>query len=273
MVDGRRRLLLGGLAGLCCAPLLAAPPSVLPRLTARHAYVGNLNDTLLAHDADVPVPIASVSKLITAWVILSADLPLAEKIRVSEADVALSQHTASNLAVGSTWRREELLEWLLVASDNRAAATLARSFPGGWPEFQYAMRALLTQMQLFSFDFGDSSGLSAFNRASARDLGVLLVQLSQLPWFQSLARRPAVGGKMNVNRFAHDRSVALLAGKTGFTAAAGYCLALAEDFAGQVFALVVLNARDREARAQDMNALRRFTRQALAAGGGPGRGR
>jgi len=145
---------------------------------------------------------------------------------------------------------------------------LARSFPGGWPEFQYAMRALLTQMQLFSFDFGDSSGLSAFNKASARDPDVLLVMLAQSPWFRNLARKPAVGGKMNVNRFAHDRTVLLLAGKTGFTAAAGYCLAMAEEFAGQVFALVVLNARNREARAQDMNALRQFTRQSLAAGPG-----
>ncbi len=265
MAELRRRLLLGGLAWLVGAPALAGAS---PRLTARHAYVGNLDDTLLALDADVPVPIASVSKLITAWVVLSAELPLAEKIRVTEADAAFSRHTASNLPVGSTWRREELLQWLLVASDNRAAAALARSYPGGWAEFQYAMRALLTQMQLFSFDFGDSSGLSAFNKASARDLGVLLVVLSQLPQFRELARRPAVGGKMNVNRFAHDRSVSLLAGKTGFTAAAGYCLAMAEEFDGQVFALVVLNARDREARAQDMNALRRFTQQTLQAGSG-----
>jgi D-alanyl-D-alanine carboxypeptidase len=73
---------------------------------------------------------------------------------------------------------------------------------------------------------------------------------------------------MNVNRFVHDRSVSLLAGKTGFTAAAGYCLPMAEEFGGQVFALVVLNARDREARAHDMNALRQFTRQSLAAGPG-----
>ncbi len=265
MIAGHRKLLVGGCAWLACGPLLAASLAP-PRLTARHAYAGNLNETLLAHNADVPVPIASVSKLITAWVVLSADLPLDEKIRISEADAVFSKHTASSLPVGSMWRREDLLEWLLIASDNRAAAALARSFPGGWPEFQYAMRALLTQMQLFSFDFGDSSGLSAFNKASARDLGVLLVTLSQLPWFRNLATRPAVGGKMNVNRFAHDRSVSLLAGKTGFTTAAGYCLAMAEEFNGQVFALVVLNSRDRETRAQDMNALRQFTRQSLVSG-------
>jgi len=265
LIVGRRKLLVGGCAWLACGRLLAASLAP-PRLTARHAYAGNLNETLLAHNADVPVPIASVSKLITAWVVLSADLPLDEKIRISEADAVFSKHTASSLPVGSMWRREDLLEWLLIASDNRAAAALARSFPGGWPEFQYAMRALLTQMQLFSFDFGDSSGLSAFNKASARDLGVLLVTLSQLPWFRNLATRPAVGGKMNVNRFAHDRSVSLLAGKTGFTTAAGYCLAMAEEFNGQVFALVVLNSRDRETRAQDMNALRQFTRQSLVSG-------
>jgi D-alanyl-D-alanine carboxypeptidase len=265
MEDGRRKLLLGALGGLCCSPwqALAAPS---PRLTARHAYIGNLDDTLLAIDADVPVPIASVSKLITAWVVLSAELPMDEKIRVTEADAVFSGHTASNLPVGSSWRRQDLLEWLLVTSDNRAAATLARSFPGGWPEFQYSMRALITQAQLFSFDFGDSSGLSSYNKASARDLGVLMLLLAQSPWFQRLARKPTMGSKMNVNRFAHDPGVGILAGKTGFTAAAGYCLAMAEQFDGKVFALVVLNARDREARAQDMNELRRFTRQQLGRG-------
>lgn len=262
-MPGRRRLLLGALGGLIAASLPAF--AAAPRLSARHAYIGNLNDTLLAVDADVAVPIASVSKLITAWVVLSAELPMAETIRITDADVAFSKHTASLLPVGSSWRREQLLEYLLVASDNRAAAALSRSYPGGWPEFQYSMRALITQMQLFSFDFGDSSGLSSLNRASARDLGVLLVSLSLTPWFKNLGRRPSVGSKMNVNRFAHDPTVGLVAGKTGFTSAAGYCLAMAEDFGGQVFAMVVLNAPDREARARDMNELRRFTRQQLAA--------
>ena len=269
MPVSRRRLLLGSLGWLACRPGFAAGVPMPPQLTARHAYVGNLNHTLLELNADAAVPIASVSKLVTAWVVLCAELPLDEKIRVTEADAAFSLHTASNLPVGSVWRREELLEWLLVASDNRAAAALASSFPGGWPEFRYSMHSWLTQMQLSSFDFGDSSGLSALNKASARDLGVLLVMLSQLPWFQALSRKSAVGGKANVNRFAHDRSVSLLAGKTGFTAAAGYCLAMAEQFGGQVFALVVLNSRDREARAQDMNALRRFTRQSLPLLGTP----
>jgi len=260
----RRELLLGGLAWAVCGSLGAMPRELAPpTLSARHAFVGNLADTLLSVSADVAVPIASVSKLITALVVLDAELPMDERIAITEADAARSLHTRSSLAVGSVWRREELLEWLLVASDNRAAAALARSFPGDWPEFQYSMRMLITHMQLFSFDFGDSSGLSGFNRANARDLGVLLVQLSQNPWFQRLARKPAVGAKMNVNRYAHDHSVALLAGKTGFTSAAGYCLAQAEAFGDQVFALVVLHARDRESRAQDMNALRRYAKLKL----------
>ena len=196
----------------------------------------------------------------TTW---GVTFPMTEKIKVTEADAQLSEFTHSSLPVGSVWRREELLEWLVVTSDNRAAAALARTFPGGWTEFQYAMRALMTQMQLLSFDFGDSSGLSSMNKASARDLGVLLVTLSQLPWFQQLSRTTAVGGKMNVNRFAHDRSVGLLAGKTGFTSAAGYCLAEAERFGDKVYAMVVLKASGRESRAQDMNKLRRFTREQL----------
>lgn len=257
----RRRLLLGMAALPLAGPLLAAPG---PNLTARHAFVGNLDETLLAVEADTPVQIASITKLITAWVVLSAELPLDERIRIVDEDLVRSEYTGSSLPPGSVWTREQLLEWLLVASDNRAAAALARSFPGGWPEFQYTMRALMTQMQLLSFDFGDSSGLSPVNRASARDLGVLLVTLSQLPWFQHLTRKQAVGAKMNVNRFAHDKSVDMMTGKTGFTSAAGYCLALAERFDNRVYGLVVLHAAGKEQRAQDMNRLRQFTKAQLA---------
>jgi D-alanyl-D-alanine endopeptidase (penicillin-binding protein 7) len=265
MTVDRRRLLLGALAAFAAGPAIAATSPAPPRLTARHAWAGDMNDTLFAVAPDTAVSIASVSKLVTAWVVLSADLPLDERIRIVADDAARAQHTASQLAVGSTHSRGQLLEWLLVASDNRAAMALARTFPGGWAEFQYSMRALLTQMQLFSFDFGDPSGLSPQNKASARDLGVLLLQLSQVPWFQRLATRPAVGGKANINRFAHDRSVQLLSGKTGFTSAAGYCLAMAERLGDRVVALVVLNSRDKEARAADMNALRRHAQQALKA--------
>lgn len=259
----RRRLLTACSLGLLMPASAWAITSAMPALTARHAFAGNLDDTLLAVDADRPVQIASITKLITAWVVLSAELPLGEAVHIAQEDVVRSQYTHSSLPVGSRWSREQLLEWLLVTSDNRAAAALARSFPGGWEEFQYAMRSLMTQMQLSSFDFGDSSGLSTMNRASARDLGVLLIMLSQQAWFRALARKPAVGGKPNVNRFAHDRSVALLAGKTGFTSAAGYCLAQAEQFDSKVYAMVVLHSANREARAQDMNSIRRFVRTRL----------
>lgn len=262
--SNRRRLLLGGLLAPAASLPALAEIRALPGLTAKHAYVGGFDDTLLAVDADRPVQIASITKLITAWVVLSAGLDLQETLRVTDEDVRLSLNTHSSLPVGSRWRREELLEWLVVTSDNRAAATLARTFPGGWPEFQYQMRALMTRMQLFSFDFGDSSGLSPVNKASARDLGVLLVTLAQLPYFRNLSRKTAVGGKLNVNRFAHDQSVALLAGKTGFTSAAGFCLAEAERFGNRTVAMVVLNSAGREERAQDMNRLRRFTQQQLA---------
>lgn len=257
----RRRQLLGGLLAWPLAGLAVTPPA--PELSARHAYVGNLGRTLYARDAETPVEIASITKLVTASVILAAELPLADSVVIVDDDVRQTEFTHSSLPVGSRWRREQLLEWLLVTSDNRAAAALARSYPGGADEFRIAMRALMTQMQLFSFDFGDSSGLSTTNRASARDLGVLLVSLSQQLFFQRLARQTTVGGKLNVNRFAHDNSVALLSGKTGFTSAAGYCLAQAEQFGDEVVALVVLHAADREARARDMHRLRRFAQAAL----------
>lgn len=265
MVSLRRRQFLKGVLTLLLPEIGFAGPLVsdFPGLSAPYAFVGNLKVTLLAKQAEHVVPIASVSKLVTALVVLSYELPLDEQIKIQTDDAVFSKNTHSHLPPGSSWTRAKLLEWLLVSSDNRAAAALARSFPGGWPEFRYAMRMLMTQMQLFSFDFGDSFGLSPINQGSARDLGILLTLLAQQPWFQGLARQKSIGGVSNVNRFAYDPSVALMAGKTGFTSAAGYCLAQAEQFGNQTIALVVLQARDKNARARDMNILRTFTRQKL----------
>lgn len=235
----------------------------MPHLSAPYAFVGNGERTLLALAADTPVQIASITKLITASVVMSAGLSLDERIRIVPEDALASEFTRSHLAPGSAWRREQLLEWLLVTSDNRAAAALARTYPGGREAFRYDMRMLMTQMQLFSFDFGDAAGLSGINRASARDLGVLLVALAQQPAFQRLSRQLAVSGQPNINRFAHDASVGLLVGKTGFTSAAGHCLAMAEQFGQETIAMVVLKSAGKEARAQDMHKLRRFAREQL----------
>lgn len=265
MSISRRRFLEAGL-GLALLPAVARAADAPPRLTARHAYVGNLDETIYALNADTPVPIASVSKLITAWVTVSSDLPMEQKIRIENEDVTRTHGTHSHLPVGSSWTRAQLLEWLLVTSDNRAAAALERSYPGGRKEFLWSMRQLATQMQLSSFDFGDPSGLSASNRASARDLGVLIVTLSQLPWFRNVSHRQSVQGALNVNRFAHDASVSLMTGKTGFTLAAGYCLAQAEQLGGRPYALVVLNSANRDARARDIGALRQYAKRRLGVG-------
>lgn len=264
----RRRLLAASGAALLLPPWAhgALPGSALPRLTARHAYVGNMNDTLVAYNADTPVQIASITKLVTAWVILSSQLPMNESIRIIREDELNTESTRSYLPIGSVWSREQLLEWLFITSDNRAAAALARSFPGGWKEFQWSMRYMMAQIHLSSFDFGDPSGLSPINKASARDLGLLILILSQDPWFQAMSRRGSHRGAPNTNRFSRNDSIQLMAGKTGFTSLAGFCLAQAEQIGDKTYALVVLNSASSDARVNDINLLRAYVQQRLTQG-------
>lgn len=226
-----------------------------------------MNDTLLAYQADTPVQIASITKLVTAWVILSSQLSMTEAIRITREDELNTESTRSNLPIGSVWTREQLLEWLLIASDNRAAAALARSFPGGWKEFQWSMRYMMAQIHLSSFDFGDPSGLSPVNKASARDLGLLILILSQDPWFHTITRRGSLRGAPNTNRFSRNQSIQLMAGKTGFTSLAGFCLAQAEQIGRQNYALVVLNSASSDARVQDINLLRAYVQQRVGSNG------
>lgn len=261
----KRRKLLGLGAFMLLPGISLAAPAPLPRISARHAFAGNFNDTYFNKAADVPVAIASITKLITAWAVLSSDQSLDERIQITQADVIKSEYTKSGLPPGSIWRREQLLEWLLIGSDNRAAAALSRTYPGGHSSFLYAMRSLATGMQLLNLDFGDPAGLSVHNQASARDLAILILTLAQLPWFRQLTQRSAVHGHSNTNRWAHDQSVQLMAGKTGFTTNAGYCLAQAEKINDQTIALVVLQSASKDARTRDISIMRHHAKTIMHA--------
>ena len=139
------------------------------------AYVidQDTGEELVVKNADIPLPIASVTKLMTALVIAESDLPLDGKVRITREDYVRSNAT-SKLRNGMTMTREALLKAALVSSDNRAAHALARTYPGGKKAFVRAMNEKAEALGMTSSFFADPTGLDNRNHSSARDLGKLV---------------------------------------------------------------------------------------------------
>ncbi|MET0094786.1 MAG: serine hydrolase, partial [Sedimenticola sp.] len=130
--------------------------------------------TVYAKDIDQPRPIASITKLMTAMVIIDSGLSLEEKIRIGKADRDLLKLTGSRLKYGATLSRGELLRVALLASDNRAASALGRTFPGGHEGIIEAMNHKAAVLGMSTSRFTDPTGLDAGNIASARDLAKMV---------------------------------------------------------------------------------------------------
>src|SRR5687768_12560596 len=129
---------------------------------------------LYAKNIDAVLPIASITKLMTAQVVLDAALPLEELITVSSADVDDVKRTRSRLRVGTTLSRKDLLKLALMASENRAAAALTRAYAGGTPAFVAAMNRKAVELGMRRTRFVDGTGLSSDNVSTAQDLARLV---------------------------------------------------------------------------------------------------
>ncbi|HET9579003.1 MAG TPA: serine hydrolase, partial [Usitatibacter sp.] len=135
--------------------------------------------TLYSRNADHAAPIASITKLMTAMVVLDAKLPLDEVLEISNDDIDMVKGTRSRLPIGSHFRRDDLMRLALMASDNRAASALGRNYPGGLPAFVEAMNRKAQALGLQQTHYVDSSGLSPGNVSSAQDLGKLVGEASK----------------------------------------------------------------------------------------------
>src|SRR3954471_1200116 len=139
----------------------------------------NTGNTLYSKNADHPAPIASITKLMTAMVILDAKLPLDEVLQITNEDVDLIKNTKSRLPIGAHFRRDDLIRLALMASDNRAASALGRNYPGGILTFVDAMNAKAKLLGLNATHYVDSSGLAPGNVSSAHDLGKLVAEAAK----------------------------------------------------------------------------------------------
>jgi serine-type D-Ala-D-Ala endopeptidase (penicillin-binding protein 7) len=205
-----------------------------------------------AKRVDEPRPIASITKLVTAMVILDGALPLQERITIVKEDRDLIQLTGSRLRYGATLTREQLLRLALMSSDNRAANALARTWPGGKAAFVQAMNRKAGLLGLRSSHFIDPAGLDPGNVASARDV-VKMVRASlayplirEATTTRSINVYPYEGsGPLhynNTNRLLKSGDWTIEVSKTGYLNEAGRCLAMQAEIVDHAWVIVLLNS-------------------------------
>jgi D-alanyl-D-alanine endopeptidase (penicillin-binding protein 7) len=212
------------------------------------------------------VPIASITKLMTAMVTLDAKLPLAEELTIGREDVDTLKGTRSRLKVGVTLTREELLNLALMASENRAAATLSRNYPGGRESFVAAMNHKAQELGLTETRFYDPTGLTAANVSNARDLVKMVAAAREYPLireFSTAAHRDVmVGGRPmsfhNTNSLVRSSSWDIDLSKTGYISEAGKCLVMEAWVNDHPTIIVLLDSWGRKTRLGDANRIKRM---------------
>lgn len=237
-------------------------------ISAQHAMLVDeeTGDVLLGKDPAVPVPIASLTKLITAMVVLDARQNADELIRIEVEDVDTLKHARSRLAVGVPLSRRALLELTLMASDNRAAAALVRTYPGGHEAYSNALGAKLRELGLESTYLEEPTGLSPNNRSSAADLVKIVRAACAYPEIAQYTTQRGntidIQGQLrrfqNTNRLIGGPGWDILLSKTGFTNEAGYCLVMRMRAADRQVILVLLGAGSNAQRMADAYTIRRW---------------
>lgn len=223
-------------------------------------------EVLLEKDGATAAPIASLTKLMTAMVVLDAEQDLSETVRIDEADMDTLKHTRAGVPVGALLPRETLLELTLIASDNHAAAALARSYPGGPMAFAEATRSKIAALGLASTVLVEPTGLSPENHSSALDMAKVLQATRSYPLIaQATTQRThavRVNGQpwavRNTNGLVGKPGWEVLASKTGFTNEAGRCLTMRLRAGGRTVSVVLIGALASSARALDALNIRRW---------------
>ena len=221
---------------------------------------------LLEKNSKVVVPIASLTKLMTAMVVLDSKPNMNEKIAIDAADVDMLKHSRSHVPVGAILSRRDVLQLALMSSDNRACASLARTYPGGSVAFAAAMKKKILELGMHDTLIQEPTGLSPDNTSTAADLVKMALAASRYPDIADITTDSSdlinIKGRevqfRNTNRLVGKKGWDILLSKTGFTNEAGNCLIMRVKLAGKNATLVLLNARASSVRFLDALNVRRF---------------
>jgi len=223
-------------------------------------------------EVDKQMPIASLTKLMTAMVILDAKLDFNEKIRIKRKDRDRLRGSKSRLSYGTILTRRDLIKIALMASENRATKALARTYPGGHKAFIKAMNDKAKVLHMTHTTFKDSSGLHSGNVSTARDLVKMVSAASKYKLIKSMTSTGKSyvtdlrsGWKVeffNTNRLVRRKNWDISLSKTGYIADSGHCLVMETTIANRPVIIVLLNSWGKLSKFGDSNRIKKWIQRA-----------
>jgi D-alanyl-D-alanine endopeptidase (penicillin-binding protein 7) len=250
--------------------VLAGKPEV--RSTAVVIFDESDESLLYAKNAKQPMPIASITKLMTALVVRGADQDLNEVLTITSEDRDTQKGTTSRLLIGTELTRADLLHLALMSSENRAAHALGRNYPGGLKAFVRAMNAKAKALGMKSARFVEPTGLSSSNVSSAADLVKLVTEASRDPLIRHYSTNQSheveVGNQIlqfrNSNSLTSKEDWHIALQKTGYTSEAGRCLVMTAFVQERPVVMVLLNSVGKYTRIADARRVRTWMERSTA---------
>ena len=232
------------------------------------------NEVLFSKNPRAVLPIASLTKLMTAMIVTGAEQPLDEMITITDDDIDTEKGSRSRLRVGTTLRREEMLHLALMSSENRAAHALGRNYPGGLSAFVAAMNRKARALGMSDTHYVEPTGLSSQNQSSARDLATLVKAAHEVPIIRELSTSPEfmveVGNRpvqfRTTNGLVKSPEWDIGLQKTGYISEAGRCLVMQAKLAGRHLIMVFLDSAGKYSRIGDAERVRRWITASMPTG-------
>ncbi|HEH9440812.1 TPA: D-alanyl-D-alanine endopeptidase [Aeromonas sobria] len=238
----------------------------VPNLSSTAFVVANhrTGEVISERNSNRVMPIASLTKLMTALVVLDANLRLNEMLTVTNADIDRIKGTGSRLAIGSKLSRAEMLHIALMSSENRAASALARHYPGGQRAFIEAMNAKARMLGMWNTRYADSTGLNPRNVSTAQDLAKLAAAAASYPLIRQYSTDEQSYVRtnkrqlhyLNSNRLIREGQWEFTLSKTGYIREAGRCLVLGTKVNQEPVIIVLLNADTTNERVADAKRIK-----------------
>jgi serine-type D-Ala-D-Ala endopeptidase (penicillin-binding protein 7) len=256
-----QKLSMGELGGLSSTPDPLSLQSNVALVVDQQS-----SKVLFEKNADVPLPIASITKLMTSLVVLEAGQDMHEILDITPEDVDMEKNSGSRLGVGSQLTRADMLHIALMSSENRAASSLGRHYPGGKSAFVAAMNAKAKALGMTETHYVDSTGLSSHNVASAQDLAKLVTAAYAQPLIReySTDTKYAVspGGRtlqyISSNKLTSKPDWQIGLQKTGYISEAGRCLVMQAMIQGRAVVMVFLDSKGKYSRFADAGRIRNW---------------
>jgi D-alanyl-D-alanine endopeptidase (penicillin-binding protein 7) len=252
--------------------------SSLPDLRSNAYYILDRSDAkvLAARNARTAVPIASITKLMTALVVLDARQPLNDMVAITRDDVRQTAGSSSRLPAGARLSRSDLVHLALMSSENRAANALCRTYPGGRPACVRAMNRKARALGMTTARFVEPTGLSSDNVSSPIDLAMLVRAAAANPTVRRFSTDPDhtvyINGRAlefrSTNSLVKKPDWQVKVQKTGYNADAGRCLVMQAVIDGRDVVIILLNSWGTLTRIGDANRVRRWLESSAPARAG-----